>query len=202
MSTSDDDALGSHVVPDPTQLKALTHPVRIRILGILRDGGPATASELGRRLGLNSGATSYHLRQLAKHGFVDEDTGRGNRRERWWRARHHYTNIRFAGSGDDESLDAYAAAMQAVVSTQFSAVQRAVNELPGLEPEWRDHATAHSDYLLHLSVDEATDLLSRVQGLIAEARQRTENATDHQSRRSFGVQLHGYVVSDPGLDDR
>ena len=50
------------------QLRALSHPLRLRIVEVLREG-PATASALGRRLGESSGATSYHLRALAKAGW-------------------------------------------------------------------------------------------------------------------------------------
>ena len=55
------------ITPDVAALRALGHPVRLRILGLLRADGPATATALAQRLGLNSGATSYHLRQLAAH---------------------------------------------------------------------------------------------------------------------------------------
>ncbi|MEO8095440.1 MAG: helix-turn-helix domain-containing protein [Pseudolysinimonas sp.] len=68
-------------------LRALAHPLRIRILDELSMFGPLTASGLGERLGESSGATSYHLRQLEKHGLVREDTARGNARERWWERR-------------------------------------------------------------------------------------------------------------------
>ena len=61
------------ITPSPQQMKALTHPVRVRMLGMLRIDGPATATTLADRLGLNTGATSYHLRQLAQAGFVVED---------------------------------------------------------------------------------------------------------------------------------
>ena len=57
---------------DAAQLRALSHPLRLRMLEVLREG-PATASALGRRLGESSGATSYHLRALAKAGVVEED---------------------------------------------------------------------------------------------------------------------------------
>ncbi|MGB0191497.1 MAG: helix-turn-helix domain-containing protein, partial [Nocardioides sp.] len=50
------------MTPGPEQLKALTHPVRVRMLGMLRIDGPATSTTLAQRLGLNTGATSYHLR--------------------------------------------------------------------------------------------------------------------------------------------
>lgn len=72
---------------EPEALKALAHPLRIRILDELSMFGPLTASGLGERLGESSGATSYHLRQLEKHGLVREVAGKGSARERWWERR-------------------------------------------------------------------------------------------------------------------
>lgn len=65
-------------------LKALAHPLRVQLLEALSAYGPATASALAERLGESSGATSYHLRQLEKHGLIREDPTRGSGRERWW----------------------------------------------------------------------------------------------------------------------
>src|SRR5688500_20312710 len=59
-------------VTDVRALRALAHPLRNRLLGQLRLHGPATASQLGRTVGESSGATSYHLRQLAAYGFVED----------------------------------------------------------------------------------------------------------------------------------
>ena len=58
---------------DPRSLKALAHPLRLELLELLRFEGPSTASALARRVGESSGATSYHLRQLARHGYIEED---------------------------------------------------------------------------------------------------------------------------------
>src|SRR5688572_10834361 len=69
---------------DLESLKGLAHPLRVKILDLLSTYGPATATGLAERLGESSGATSYHLRQLARHGFVREVEGRGTGRERWW----------------------------------------------------------------------------------------------------------------------
>src|SRR5689334_2879622 len=69
---------------ETSRLKALAHPLRTQLLDALSAYGPATASALGERLGESSGATSYHLRQLEKAGFVREDPDRGSGRERWW----------------------------------------------------------------------------------------------------------------------
>jgi DNA-binding transcriptional ArsR family regulator len=65
-------------------LKALAHPLRVKIIDTLATYGSFTASGLAERLGESSGATSYHLRQLEKNGFVREVEGKGTVRERWW----------------------------------------------------------------------------------------------------------------------
>jgi DNA-binding transcriptional ArsR family regulator len=72
---------------DLATLKAFAHPRRQRMFEHLTAHGPATSATLARALGLNTGSTSYHLRELARHGFVEE-TGEvaGHSRERWWRA--------------------------------------------------------------------------------------------------------------------
>jgi len=72
-------------VLDPAALKAYAHPLRIAILRYLNDHGPATATTLARHLGESTGQTSYHLRQLARHGIVADVPERGTGRERWWR---------------------------------------------------------------------------------------------------------------------
>lgn len=72
---------------DEQALRALAHPLRVRLYERLNIDGPATASQLAERLAESSGATSYHLRQLARHGFIQELPARGTKRERWWRVR-------------------------------------------------------------------------------------------------------------------
>jgi len=66
------------------QLRVLAHPIRFRMLELLREG-PSTASHLARAVGESTGSTSYHLRALAKAGLIEEEPERGNGRERWWR---------------------------------------------------------------------------------------------------------------------
>jgi DNA-binding transcriptional ArsR family regulator len=68
-------------------VRALAHPLRLHMLDLLRFEGPSTATLLARRLGESSGATSYHLRQLAQYGFVEEAAPHTGKRERWWRYR-------------------------------------------------------------------------------------------------------------------
>lgn len=79
------DALPPRRKVDATSLQGLAHPLRVQLCDQLGLHGPATATQLAARLGESSGATSYHLRQLEKYGFVEEDPTRGSGRERWWR---------------------------------------------------------------------------------------------------------------------
>ncbi|TDC52191.1 ArsR family transcriptional regulator [Actinomadura sp. KC345] len=72
-------------VTDPQQVRLLAHPLRRRIAEIMRRG-PVSSTTLARELGQSTGSTSYHLRQLARHGFVEEAPELARGRERWWRA--------------------------------------------------------------------------------------------------------------------
>ena len=174
------------ITPTPDQLKALTHPVRVRMLGMLRIDGPATATTLAARLGLNTGATSYHLRQLAERGFVEEDTERGNGRDRWWRAAHRYTTTDTA-SGDtpDErgTMDAY---LQSVVVVMTELLQRSVEELALLPEEWRD-TTTYSDWVLRLTPARARRL---VEHLVSEMSAVDEE--DDEEAAEYVVQVSAF----------
>ncbi|WP_200210027.1 ArsR/SmtB family transcription factor [Micromonospora coerulea] len=86
---------------DHRQVRVLAHPMRMRLLGALRVNGPATATALAALLDTNTGATSYHLRQLAEAGLVTEDPDRGTGRQRWWRAAHDVTNWEPTDFDDD-----------------------------------------------------------------------------------------------------
>jgi DNA-binding transcriptional ArsR family regulator len=69
---------------DPEVLRALSHPVRMSLLEELASLGQATATELSDRIGESPANCSWHLRQLAKHGFIKEAEG-GTGRQRPWK---------------------------------------------------------------------------------------------------------------------
>jgi DNA-binding transcriptional ArsR family regulator len=157
------------VTPSPTALRALAHPLRLRMLGLLRIEGPSTASRLASRLGLNSGATSYHLRQLSEHGFVVDDPERGNGRERWWRAAHRTTHVPDDYSGEPNAGDAHQAFSQAVAVAYAGQIQRAVEEQPTLPEQWRPLSQA-SDWSLRLTPQEAQELHDELHAVVERYR--------------------------------
>lgn len=76
----------SQAVHDPQVLRAIAHPVRNRILTELAASGPMRAADLARELDLPANQMSFHLRQLAKYGLVEEDPDAGrDKRDRVWR---------------------------------------------------------------------------------------------------------------------
>ncbi len=93
-------------VRDVEALRVLAHPMRQRILRYLRQAGPATSTTLARELGENSGIMSYHLRQLGEYGFLQEVTGRGQGRERWWQAAPAPVWIPREGLGEEAQAEA------------------------------------------------------------------------------------------------
>lgn len=158
----------SRYVPAIESLRALAHPDRLRIIGLLRIDGPSTATLLGRRLGLNSGATSYHLRQLQAHGFIEPATELGNRRERWWRSRHESTEFDTAALEGD-ALEAGLAFTQAILSRHAAQMQRAHDTYRDLAPDWRK-AVNTSDFVVPLTADAAANLNEKIMAVLWKAK--------------------------------
>lgn len=154
--------------PDVAQLRALGHPVRLRIVGLLRSHGPATASGLAVRLGLNSGATSYHLRQLADAGLIEDDHDRGNNRERWWKASYARTFTSSEGVQDPEALDALRGYHETVVASMLRIVQQSVEERADLPRRWQETVDS-SDWRLMLTADQANEVSERLHRVLEDA---------------------------------
>ncbi|MGE9695252.1 winged helix-turn-helix domain-containing protein [Streptomyces sp. NRRL F-5630] len=178
---------------DARGLRGLAHPLRLQLLNSLRRGGPATASQLGKELGESSGATSYHLRQLAEYGFVEDAPEHGKGRERWWRAVADEINFdaRRVDQDDPEIRGATAVLLHEIASTHYRETTSWVAD----RDRWRDtpweEAGVFSDRTLHLSADELTELSERLLALLQEYddRDRTE-----EGRAEVRVHLHALPV--------
>jgi DNA-binding MarR family transcriptional regulator len=162
------------------------------MLGILRAFGPATSTMLAERLGQSTGATSYHLRQLAAHGFVSEDEGRGTARERWWKAAH--TGTTFDSDLAEVAPEDSEAYIRAIAATYAETVDRWLNEASTLDKSWRDVSTL-SDWHLVLTKDEAHELHDAVMALAARFRSYTEadSAPEGAETVVFQAQLLPFV---------
>lgn len=183
------------VVLDRASLRAVAHPVRLRILGILRMEGPSTATALAAKLGLNSGATSYHLRQLATGGLVEEDTERGTGRDRWWRALHRSTFFD-PTTMPNEDQEVGVAYERAIAQVYAEKMYQAAEDRPMQPEKWR-RAGRFSDFALALTADEASQLMHEIDAVLA--RYLPHDADDAPvGAQPFHLQLQAFLR--PGLD--
>jgi DNA-binding transcriptional ArsR family regulator len=179
----------SSITPTAAGLRALSHPTRLRMLGLLRLEGPATATGLAQELKLNTGATSYHLRQLAEHGFIEEDTDRGDARDRWWKAVHQSTRagLRFENPDEAESAESY---LQSVAMMYTEALMQAVAERRYLPLPWQKASTT-SDWHLRLTPQHAEQLTDALAALI-DTWSEQEDAEDAEGAADFVVNLNAF----------
>ena len=148
---------------DPKALRALAHPIRLALVGQLRIHGQLTATQAGALLGESSGSTSFHLRQLAKYGLVEE-TGGGHGRERPWRATALFTC--WPDVTDDPKVEAAAGLLRDVIMDRYVQDLASWNQaLPDAPPEWQE-AAEFGDTMLYVTAAELAELNRHVRELV------------------------------------
>jgi DNA-binding transcriptional ArsR family regulator len=170
---------------DARSLRGLAHPLRVRILGLLRTEGPATGATLARRLDEDRGNISWHLKQLAEHGFIAEDADRGTKRERWWRAVHEHTNLDPADFTDDPAAgEPLAAYLRGILELDF---RRASSYRPGdWSTDWQ-WATDFTAWRLRLTPDRLRAAMDEIIAVV----DRYGPAEDPQAEQVF-VQVQAF----------
>lgn len=145
---------------DSTAMKAFAHPLRMAMYDFLNDHGSATATMLAKHTGESTGQTSYHLRQLERHGFVTDDRSRGTGRERWWKA------VGFSMHGVELAKDTSTRpAIDAMLRNQDAQRSAAIAEWyersEQESTEWTD-ASINSRHSMMLTLEEVVELKERV----------------------------------------
>ena len=168
---------------DPSSIRALAHPLRLQLLDLLRFDGPATATVLARRTGESTGATSYHLRQLAQYGYIEDEPKEAGR-ERWWRYRERRPAV--AGHGDE--MRRLAAEL---LSREAHAIDRFLAERTRAE-EW-DAASFFQSRALRLTAAELDELRLSIERVLDGYRPaETDDAPD--GARPVRVSAFGYPL--------
>ncbi|NUU23796.1 MAG: helix-turn-helix transcriptional regulator, partial [Streptomycetaceae bacterium] len=178
--------------PDVEAIKVFTHPLRMRLLRLLRSEGPATASVLARVLGTTPSLISYHLRAMARHGFIAEDPDASpDGRERRWIAVH---DLRFstADFADDEIGREVADAVVRVARADMNALyEKSLRRITTMGRAWQDAAFAAHPALrltaaeLQELHDELTEVVDRYRGLAA-------TTDDGTARERVQLELLGF----------
>jgi DNA-binding transcriptional ArsR family regulator len=173
------------VITEVDELKAVTHPLRVRMLGALREHGPATATELARRFATDTGSTSYHLRTLARYGFVEQAPEQRDSRERRWRAVHATTSWDTGALSQTEEGRAVVGLMR---RRQLDWLRRAVEEYEAVEDalpaSWRA-AAGMSDAIVRLSPAGVARLEERIEAVLDEVVAEDAGSDDARSCAVF-----------------
>lgn len=157
-------------VLDERALTALAHPLRMRLVALLRSDGPATATRLAERLGESSGLTSYHLRKLAEVGLVVEDADRGTKRERWWRAGHEITSWSVATFlGNPDAHRATVSFRREIYRWQWRLLEQWLAEEQQWDKAWVD-AAGGSDDLLTLTPESLRAMSEEIWAVVQRYR--------------------------------
>lgn len=183
-------------IADLDGLKALAHPLRVQIIEALSTYGPHTASTLGDRLGESSGATSYHLRQLEKHGYVREVEGRGTARERWWERTPGGIHLSSPDAMESEAgRQANRVIMREWLHHRESGVRSIIDGgLERLDKKWHE-ATVLNSASVHVTAAQLEEFNERIMQLVADF------AREHRGQRVVGsrpVQIQYFAF--PVLD--
>ncbi|MEV0825598.1 ArsR/SmtB family transcription factor [Nonomuraea rubra] len=164
-------------------MRALAHPARLMILNRLRVEGSATATEVAEIAGITPSAASYHLRMLAKYGFVEDAPARGDGRERMWRGVDRPLSV---GVQPDDQPEVRAAKVLLIAAFRRDANEEAERALAAsdLEPEeWRD-VTLFSRHRLRVDAGELAELNRQIERVLEPyfARDRGEEVAPEGAR--------------------
>ena len=142
---------GPRKIDDPKAMRAMAHPIRLALLEALTHAGTLTATEAGEKVGESPANASFHLRQLAKYGFVEEAEG-GTGRRRPWKLAH--LGMSFTDVHDDPETATAARGLDRVLRARyFARAQQAFEDRHALPKEWRA-VTGMNQMGVYLTPDE------------------------------------------------
>ena len=157
---------------DPRAMRAVAHPVRIALLEVLGTEGPLTATQAGEHIGESPTTCSFHLRQLAKYGFIEEVEGVPGRRRPW---RLIHTGLSFSDVSDDPETRLAATALSRVLHAFYlDRLKEGLALRRDTPTEWQK-ATGASEFLLYVTVEELQALDEQVEALVKPFVERIGN---------------------------
>ncbi|KQX53401.1 MULTISPECIES: helix-turn-helix domain-containing protein [unclassified Streptomyces] len=177
-------------------LKALSHPLRMRLYRALFVARTATASQLADQVDEAVSLISYHLRKLAEHGLIEEAEGRStDGRERWWQPSSYGIAIRDEDVRGTPELAAASDALSRTINEQRDALHRRfLDERLSWPDDWRSAAIS-SEWLPRLTAAELAALGKELDAVLRKYDQRAraaEAAGDTECREKVAVHLHGF----------
>ncbi|MEU8983830.1 helix-turn-helix domain-containing protein [Streptomyces sp. NPDC048309] len=183
-------------ITDLGTLKALAHPLRMKLYRALFVAGAATASQLGELVDEAPSLVSYHLRKLAEHGLIEEAEPRsGDGRERWWQPASDGVTVRDEDFRDaPEKAAAHLAASRLFQEQRSDLYRNYLDERAHWGAEWND-AAHDSESLLRLTASELAELKKDLHDLLVKYDERgraREAAGETEGRENVALHVYGF----------
>ncbi|MEV0169733.1 helix-turn-helix domain-containing protein [Streptomyces sp. NPDC050803] len=183
-------------ITDVGTLKALAHPLRMKLYRLLLLAGTATASHLAEQVDEAVSLVSYHLRKLAEHGLIEEAEPRsGDARERWWQPASDGVSVRSADFRDaPEKAAAHTAASRLFQEQRSEMYRTYLDERAHWGAQWNE-AVVDSESLLRLTAGELAELKRELLDVLKkyddQGRAR-EAAGETEGREHIALHMYGF----------
>ncbi len=186
---------------DPKAIRALAHPVRWTLLEALGHAGTLTATQASEMLGESPANCAFHLRTLAKYGFVTE-AGGGRGRERPWR-RSYESMSWHAAAGDDSPASQAAAALDQVwLDRSLTRARRGLSSTTSQWPKGLDEVLGGSTKTLYLTPEETAEVFNELRETFDRllGPSRFKERRDPKRRPAGAVPIDFILLGYPVLD--
>lgn len=176
-------------ITDPLAMRAMAHPLRLDLIELLGTVGPSTAAECARWLGSTQASCSYHLRQLAKYGFV-QHAAPGDGRERPWQL----TDVEQTWSGQGPGAEQLERVFVQRETDRILAWQASAAEQP---EQWRDVSFV-GGATVPLTAEEAATVRHQLSAVLEPYVERLSSRSDWPERYRF---VRVLIAGTPGTAD-
>jgi DNA-binding transcriptional ArsR family regulator len=182
-------------IDDPEVLKGLAQPIRQRLWRLLLQLGPCTVKTLAERTGCDPGQVSYHLRELAKRGWVEQapELAR-DRRESWWRSFPGSTTWTIEDFPTPEGRAIATHLHGMMVTDQFRRLRHFVQTAEQWSEDWIRVAVSHQTFPF-LTAEEAGEMVAELDEVVArwaEVSRRARRTSDTEGRSPYFLFIHGF----------
>ena len=181
-------------VTDPKAMRALAHPVRMALLELFRVSPTLTATQASEALGESPANCAFHLRTLAKYGFVEE-AGGGAGRQRPWRMTHRSLRIESTRQDEPGAQMAAEALAAAYLERWLDQIRSAFTDRSWSD-EW-DRAATVSDNVRFMTCAEAAEVADKIRDILDSYRDRTyDTALRPEGARPVDFAVFSYPLAD------
>jgi DNA-binding transcriptional ArsR family regulator len=182
----------SRTLTDPQVMRAMSHPARLEIMEYLNStGASVTATECAEIVGMSPSAISYHLRELAKVGLVEQAPSRGDGRERVWRSPVQSYMVPMSAESDPDTRAAEDTLVEVYLTRDFQRIRDHLAKVREEPKEWYEGSALMGSNLL-ITAEELKAFTTAFQELVEPLKRRNRIADPPEGARTVIVHFAAF----------